>query len=86
MLVKLLHIVTGVAMMNQTTSTVIANTTYSNTTEKSVNIVINEITKPSEEPAQSSPPTTNTDQGFIQDFSQGGSKRGITGYWGGNVV
>ena len=48
-------------MMNKTTSTVIANTTYSNTTEKSVNLVSNEITKPSEVQAQSSPPTTKTD-------------------------
>ena len=28
----------------------------------------------------------NAYQGFFRDFSQGGSKRGITGYWGGNVV
>ena len=28
----------------------------------------------------------NPYQGFFQDFSQGGSKRGITGYWEGNVV
>ena len=28
----------------------------------------------------------NPYQGFFQDFSQGGSKRGITGYRGDNVV